>query len=553
MANTIRIKRRASGSSGAPASLKNAELAFNEVDQKLYYGKGSDGSGNATEVIAIGGVGWDSVSDLANYGTYTGVNAWSSTNTFSGTLNVTGTFQLGSSAVTADASELNVLDGITASTAELNILDGVTADYAELNLLDGASSGTVVNSKAAVYGASGQLDMTTLKIGGTAVTATATELNVLDGITASTSELNILDGVTADYAELNLLDGASAGTVVNSKAAVYGASGELDMTSLKIGGSAVTATAAELNILDGVTADYAELNVLDGITASTAELNILDGVTASASELNVLDGITASTAELNILDGVTADSAELNLLDGASSGTVVNGKAVVYGASGEVDVTSLEIGGTAVTASAAELNLLDGVTASTAELNILDGVTAEYSELNLLDGAVANTVVNSKAVVYGAAGEVAASSVSTTGNGTIGGNLTVTGDLTVNGTTVTVNAETVEVEDKNIVLGKVATPSDATADGGGITLKGASDKEFKWVDSTDAWTSSEHIALAAGKDLVMNGATSGKVTVVVPDVAGTNTITFPAETGTVVLSTTVCSAIANCDLDGGTF
>jgi len=58
MANTIRIKRRASGSAGAPSVLENAELAFNEVDDTLYYGKGTGGAGGtATSVIAIGGTG----------------------------------------------------------------------------------------------------------------------------------------------------------------------------------------------------------------------------------------------------------------------------------------------------------------------------------------------------------------------------------------------------------------------------------------------------------------------------------------------------------------
>ncbi len=69
----------------------------------------------------------------------------------------------------------------------------------------------------------------------------------------------------------------------------------------------VTASAAEVNILDGVTSSTAELNLLDGVTATTAELNILDGVTASAAELNILDGVTASTAELNYVDGVTSN------------------------------------------------------------------------------------------------------------------------------------------------------------------------------------------------------------------------------------------------------
>lgn len=75
----------------------------------------------------------------------------------------------------------------------------------------------------------------------------------------------------------------------------------------KVGGTAVTATAAELNILDGVTATTAELNILDGVTATAAEINKLDDCTASTAELNLLDGVTATTVELNYLDGVTSN------------------------------------------------------------------------------------------------------------------------------------------------------------------------------------------------------------------------------------------------------
>jgi len=85
------------------------------------------------------------------------------------------------------------------------------------------------------------------------------------------------------------------------------------------------------------------------------------------------------------------------------------------------------------------------------------------------------------------------------------GTVAVAGNLVVNGTTTTVNSTTLTVDDKNIELGSVATPSDTTADGGGITLKGATDKTFNWVDSTDAWTSSEHINLASGKTFQLNG------------------------------------------------
>lgn len=85
------------------------------------------------------------------------------------------------------------------------------------------------------------------------------------------------------------------------------------------------------------------------------------------------------------------------------------------------------------------------------------------------------------------------------------GNVTVGGNLTVNGTTTTVNSTTVTVDDKNIELGSVDTPTDAGADGGGITLKGTTDKTFNWVDATDSWTSSEHLDLASGKSYYING------------------------------------------------
>lgn len=75
--------------------------------------------------------------------------------------------------------------------------------------------------------------------------------------------------------------------------------------------SDVTATATEVNVLDGITSSTAELNILDGVTASTAEINILDGVTASTSEINVLDGITASTSDLNKTTNIEA-GAEVN-------------------------------------------------------------------------------------------------------------------------------------------------------------------------------------------------------------------------------------------------
>jgi hypothetical protein len=116
---------------------------------------------------------------------------------------------------------------------------------------------------------------------------------------------------------------------------------------------------------------------------------------------------------------------------------------------------------------------------------------------------------------------------------TMGGSLTVQGDLTVNGDLVTVNTSTVTIEDKNIVLAKQTgvVPTDANAATGGVILQGASSHVFLWHDvgqaaqassseattggyndaipalASAAWTSSEHVNLATGKEFKINGVT----------------------------------------------
>jgi hypothetical protein len=85
--------------------------------------------------------------------------------------------------------------------------------------------------------------------------------------------------------------------------------------------------------------------------------------------------------------------------------------------------------------------------------------------------------------------------------------VTITGNLTVNGTTTNINTTNLVIEDKNIILGDVTTPSNTTADGGGITLKGLTDKTLNWVNSTSAWTSSEDFNLLTGKVYEINGTT----------------------------------------------
>ena len=135
--------------------------------------------------------------------------------------------------------------------------------------------------------------------------------------------------------------------------------------TLYIGGTAITATAAELNKLDGVTATTAELNKLDGVTATTTELNRLDGITATTAELNILDGVTATATELNLLDGVTAitlGSANELLVVGSDGASIVSDSTLA------VDTTNNRLG---INQTSPEVTLhMTGEDAQTAQIRM---------------------------------------------------------------------------------------------------------------------------------------------------------------------------------------
>jgi hypothetical protein len=140
------------------------------------------------------------------------------------------------------------------------------------------------------------------------------------------------------------------------------------------------------------------------------------------------------------------------------------------------------------------------------------------STTNISAGAVASG--NTKTVNIGTGG--AAGSTTNInlgdndgGNVTVNKDLVVTGNFTVNGTTTTINSTIKVIADKEIEIGSVATPTDITANEGGIRLKGTTDKTLNWIDLTDAWTSSEHFNLLTGKayyiagNSVLNATTLG--------------------------------------------
>jgi hypothetical protein len=104
-------------------------------------------------------------------------------------------------------------------------------------------------------------------------------------------------------------------------------------------------------------------------------------------------------------------------------------------------------------------------------------------------------LVNTTATTVNIGGAATTISIgANTGTTTVNNNLTVTGNLDVKGTVSFIESTTIQVTDKNLELGTVDTPTDTTADGGGITLLGATNKTFTWVRETTAWTSSEKLS-----------------------------------------------------------
>jgi hypothetical protein len=280
-------------------------------------------------------------------------------------------------------------------------------------------------------------------------------------------------------------------------------------------------------VFEGATADSYEttLQVTDPTADRTITLPDVTGTVITTGNLSDITNIGVFSSTIT-MEGSTANDFELTL----SAGDPTADRTITFpDATGTVALTSalssyatLEsptfTGTVSLPNNTISQAMMNDDSVGTNEIGGLAVTTAKIADLNvtegkLADGAVTNAKVSASAAIaqskidglttdLGLKAPLAAPAF--TGDATAV-NLTVSGNLTVNGTTTNINSTNLVVEDKNIVLGDAETPSDTTADGGGITLKGLTDKTFNWVDATDAWTSSEHINLASGKAIYLNG------------------------------------------------
>jgi len=364
---------------------------------------------------------------LSNVTTVGALNSGSITSGF-------GTIDTGSSTITTTGL-------ITGGSLDI---DDVLINGSNIGHTDDTDLITVANGLVTV---AGEISVTTLDIGGTNVTSSATNLNVLNGIASLDTDIssvsgsddtiasakaiktyvdavagaaNNVTGLTASGTELNVLDGASAGTIVNSKGVIYGSGGQVNATSLQIAGTDLTANAQEFNLLDG--------GSTVGTTAVAGGDGILtnDGGTMRQTSVDTFDTYLAGTTKTLTNKTLTAPKFADGGFIADANGNELIMLQTTSSAVNQLEVTNSATGGSVVVgASGDDSNIdIDISPKGTGEVNIAAGnlnyggtaITATGEELNLTDGSSSGTIVNSKAVIYGSSGEVNATTLQIAGN-----------------------------------------------------------------------------------------------------------------------------------------
>jgi len=337
-----------------------------------------------------------------------------------------------------------------------------------------------------------------------------TGISTLNQVQATTVQVSA--GLTAATAQISDL---TSGRVV-----VAGTNGELgDSGNLTFSGGTLTATTFSGNLptsdLTGTitNAQLAGSIANDKLSNSSATVTAGDALTGggtltlgSSVTLNV--GVDDSSIEVSS-DALQVKAAGVTnaMLAGSIANSKLSNSSVAYGgvtlSLGTADTTPAFnlADATGLPVSSGIDGLGSGVAsflATPSSSNLRAAVTGETGSGALVFGT--SPTISTPAITGGSfTGRQEIADAAVSGGFIVGAGLTVTGDLVVNGTTTTINSTTISVDDKHIELGATANPTDSSADGGGLILKGDTDHTLLWHNDNDHWQSSEHFNLASGK------------------------------------------------------
>ncbi len=512
-----------------------------------------------------------------------------------GNVDISGTITIGSAGISE--TELEVLDGLTVTTAEVNILDGDTsatsttvadADRVVLN-----DNGTMVQVAVTDLAAYFDDEITAMPNLVTTAATTVGALNSgsitsgfgsIDTGSSTITTTGLITGGSLDIDDV-VINGSTIGhtddtdliTVANGIVTV---AGEISVTTLDIGGTNVTATATELNLLDGVSglvqADFTKLAAVD---ATATELNIMDGDTsASSTTLADADRVVVNDAgtmkQVALTDFETYFESALDTLSNVTTVGTLDSGAISSGF-GNIDVGSSNLTATG-TISLGATSFNDNAITNVGDI-ALDSISADGTDINVAvsdnsataftikqgsdNYLVIDTANSSESVSIGTGISGTAISIGHgTSETTVNDNLTVTGDLTVNGATTTVDTTNTTVKDNLLELNSGASSN--SNDSGIIIQRGSTgnDALFMWDESedkfalgttTDNASSTGNLNMTTGT-LVANieGNVTGNVT---GNVSGTAaTVTGSAQSNITSLGTLTTLTVDNVIVNGTT-